>query len=163
MYCSRREVIVTSTRLRSRLCRRWNCAENTMRSGILVARDWVMRRRVKRLWTVRAEAVDLLASVSYHRGIINVPKRCLRNFAQNSAPIVCTNAKPIPINTHLALVTSEKPVVSSTTLLAAQSSSSGASSCVNAILNVTARSIKTCDTALAIDRWRCGKPAVASE
>lgn len=58
MYWNRREVTVTSVRLRSRLCRRWNCAEKIMRSGMLVARDWVMRKRVRRLWIVRVEAVE---------------------------------------------------------------------------------------------------------
>lgn len=92
-----------------------------------------------------------------------LPKRCLRNFAQNSIPIVCANASPMPINTILALVTSENPVLSSTTLFAVQSNSSGASSWVKAILKVIATSIKTCDAPLAIVRGRCGKPVVASE
>lgn len=92
-----------------------------------------------------------------------LPKRCLRNFVQNSIPIVCANASPMPINTILALVTNENPVLSSATLFAVQSNSSGASSLVKAILNVAARSIKTCDAPLAIARGRCGKPVVASE
>lgn len=57
-YCMRSEVVVTSTRFRSRLCSRWNCAEKMMRSGMLLARDWVMSTRTRRLWTVRIEPVD---------------------------------------------------------------------------------------------------------
>lgn len=96
-------------------------------------------------------------------GRLNIPKRCLRTAAKYSAPIVCARAKAMPINTPLALVTSENPVVSSAILLAVQSNNSGASSCVNATLNAADMTTKNCERPFAIDRGRCGKPADESE
>jgi len=53
-----REVVVISTRERERSFRRKNWIPKRRRRGMLVARDWVIRRRVRRSWIVRIVAWD---------------------------------------------------------------------------------------------------------
>jgi hypothetical protein len=54
--CRRREVVVISISERERSFRRWNWRPKRRRRGMLVARDWVIRRRVRRSWIVRIVA-----------------------------------------------------------------------------------------------------------
>jgi hypothetical protein len=47
-YWKRRDVVVISTKSRGSLLSRWNATSKTKRRGMLVALDWVMRKRTRR-------------------------------------------------------------------------------------------------------------------
>ncbi len=57
----RRERVVIWTRVRGWMERRWYIAWKRARRGMLRARVWVMRIRIRRLWTVRIDAEGVLA------------------------------------------------------------------------------------------------------